>query len=336
VAVNPYSNGIREWDGLGFVTHEELSSSKGMVEDSLGRLWTMGTYYNLRYLDDAGFHAVGIDGWGANVVRDPERPGTVWACANFEVARTDGDYRFSREVPDFPELNSMHDVLTTVVAAPGGVAWVGSTEGLFRVDAEAGTHQWYHHTNSGIAGDQITPLAVSPDGLVWCTNHNSQGAEGALIWFDGVEFGAFTRADGLPHEQIYDAEVREVAGGYELWLACASRGLAVLTVMRDEVTAVDDDLAQARLAQPTAFPNPFNPRTSIAFAVERAGDVRVDMLDLRGRLVDTLVSGHLAAGGHTATWDGLDRDGRPQPSGTYLCRVSTAGGVASAKLQLVR
>jgi len=336
VALNPTNNGIREWDGSGFVTLEPGSVSDGLVEDSLGRLWTMGNYYSLRYHDGNGFVDVGIDGWGANVVRDPDQPGTVWACAGFEVVRTDGVDRFSREVPDFPELNPMHDLLTTVVAAPGGVAWVGSTEGLIRLDAETGAHQWFHHTNSDIPGDQITPLVVSPDGLVWCTNFNSQGMEGALIWFDGVEFGTFTRAEGLPHEQIYDAEVREIVGGYEIWLACASRGIAVLTVMSDEVTEAPDENMQVRLNRPLVHPNPFNPRTSITFAVEHAGEIRVDVLDLRGRLVRTLMAGRIAAGRHAVSWDGTDRHGRPQPSATYLCRIQSHSGAKTAKLQLVR
>jgi sugar lactone lactonase YvrE len=238
VAFNPTNNGIREWDGQNYITLEALGTSDGLVEDSDGRLWTMGNYFSLRYYDETGFHDVPIAGWGANVVRDPDRPGTVWACANLEVVRTDGDYLFSRQNVDFPELNPMHDVLTTVAAGSNGIAWVGSTEGIFRVDANTGTHEWFHSSNSELPGDQMTPLAVSPDGKIWFTNFNSQGIEASLVWFDGTDHGEITRADGLPHAQIYDAELREVPGGYELWLACASRGIAVLTVE----SGVDGDI----------------------------------------------------------------------------------------------
>ena len=61
------------------------------------------------------------------------------------------------------------------------------------------------------------------------------------MWFDGTNFGKITREQGLPHEQIYDAEVREVPGGYELWLACASRGIAVLTVASGVAGDVNGD-----------------------------------------------------------------------------------------------
>ncbi|MCA9283792.1 MAG: hypothetical protein KDA22_01155 [Phycisphaerales bacterium] len=230
VAFNPMFNGLREWDGDAYATLETGSSSEGLVEDSLGRLWTVGTYFSLRYHDGAEFTTVPIAGWGSNIMRDPELPGGVWACANLEVVRTDGDYYFSRETVDFPGMTPTSGVLTTVAAAPGGVAWVGSTKGLYRVDANTGELQWLNQDNSDIVGTQITPLAVTPDGRLWFTNFNSNGIEWSLGWFDGEQFGYLTKADGLPHAQIWDAEVREIPGGYELWLACASRGIAVLTV----------------------------------------------------------------------------------------------------------
>jgi len=335
VAFNPTNNGIREWDGSSYSTLETGSTSDGLVEDSQGRLWTMGNYYSLRYHDGSGFQSVPIDGWGANVVRDESRPGTVWACANFEVVRTDGDYHFSREVPDFPELNSLHDVLTGVAAAPDGVAWVGSTEGIIRVDANDGTHQWWHSTNSAMPADQVTPLVVSPDGLVWFTNFNSQGFERAIIWFDGTEFGTITRAEGLPHEQIYDAEVREVEGGYEIWLACASRGIGVLTVMTGGPVSVAATSSIPLMLSPN-LPNPFRSSTTIGYSIERPGNVSLSIFDVGGRLVRTLVDGQKSEGRYIASWDAIDERGQQVQSGTYFARIEANGRIEHTRMTLVR
>jgi hypothetical protein len=53
-----------------------------------------------------------------------------------------------------------------------------------------------------------------------------------LCWFDGTNFGIIPQQQigGLPHAQIYDLEVKNIQNGYELWISCASRGIAVLTV----------------------------------------------------------------------------------------------------------
>ncbi len=287
VVFNPMNNGIREWDGENYVTLESLGTSDGLVEDSFGRLWTMGNSFSLRYHDAAGFHDVPIAGWGANVDLDPDRPGTIWGCANLEVVRTDGGYRYSRQNVDLPELNPLSDVLTTVVADRDGVAWLGSTQGLFRLDAESGTHEWWHASNSAMPADQVTPLAVSPDGRVWFTNFNSIGFEPALIWFDGETFGTLTRDDGLPHEQIYDAEVRSVPGGYELWLACASRGIAILTVETARPADLNGDglVDAADLALVLSAWGPCGKRPG-GCPADLTGDGLVDAADLAMVLAD--------------------------------------------------
>ncbi|MEZ4398021.1 MAG: FlgD immunoglobulin-like domain containing protein [Candidatus Krumholzibacteriia bacterium] len=334
VGLNPTNHGLHDWNGSTFLPWEANSSSEGLAEDSLGRLWTVGTYFSLRYYADGAFTSVPIAGWGANVVRDPDRPGTVWACANLEVVRTDGNYRYSRLNTELPELNPLHDVLTKVAVGRDGVAWVGSTEGLFRLDAEAGTHQWWHSSNSALPGDQVTPLAVTPDGRVWFTNFNSNGIEASLVWFDGSEFGTVTRADGLPHAQIYDAEQRNVEGGYELWLSCASMGVAVLSVpLADPTSAPGGDLALEVL---TGSPNPFRETSAVRFALTESGPVRLDVFDVQGRHVRTLVDGLRPAGEQRAIWDGRDDAARPQPSGVYFVRLRAGAREASGRLVLLR
>ncbi len=77
------------------------------------------------------------------------------------------------------------------------------------------------------------------------------------------------------------------------------------------------------------YPNPFNPQTSIPFelAADKAEiSVKLEILDLRGRVIRTLVDGFRAGGQrHLATWDGTDQTGRKVPSGTYMSRLKVVG-----------
>lgn len=83
-------------------------------------------------------------------------------------------------------------------------------------------------------------------------------------------------------------------------------------------------------------PNPFNPGTVIAYQVQSAGAVRLEILDPMGRLVRTLLDGYLPAGEYETAWDGLDDHGGRVPSGTYLYVLRVADFTASRKLVLLK
>jgi hypothetical protein len=78
-----------------------------------------------------------------------------------------------------------------------------------------------------------------------------------------------------------------------------------------------------------AAPNPFNPRTTLAFELPAPAWVRMAIYDVRGRLVRVLVDESLTSGSHVATWDGRDRRGGDVASGTYFARID-AGAVHEA------
>jgi hypothetical protein len=64
-----------------------------------------------------------------------------------------------------------------------------------------------------------------------------------------------------------------------------------------------------------AAPNPFNPRTTVRFELPRSGRATLELFDVRGRLVTTLVDADLAAGRHEVVWRGADAEGRAVASG---------------------
>ena len=90
-----------------------------------------------------------------------------------------------------------------------------------------------------------------------------------------------------------------------------------------------------RLAQNT--PNPFNPKTTIAFALPRPESVTLTVHDLAGRLVRTLVSGEpLPAGRHERDWWGRDERGRRVASGVYLYRLEAGSYNETKRMTLLK
>ena len=84
------------------------------------------------------------------------------------------------------------------------------------------------------------------------------------------------------------------------------------------------------------FPNPFNPRTTIAYELASTKSVRVTIYSLSGRLVRTLVDGTRDEGRHEVQWDGLDNHGLATPSGTYFYRLQAGGVDQTRSMVLVR
>jgi hypothetical protein len=92
----------------------------------------------------------------------------------------------------------------------------------------------------------------------------------------------------------------------------------------------------ARLSLSPAQPNPFNPRTAIAFSLPSQGRVRLTVHNLRGRLVRTLLDAVQPAGTHQATWDGQDDLGSAVSSGVYFISAEFNGEVQTQKAALIR
>ncbi len=83
-------------------------------------------------------------------------------------------------------------------------------------------------------------------------------------------------------------------------------------------------------------PNPFNPATRLRFHLHRAGPVTLMIHDVAGRRITTLLDADLTSGWHTVVWRGVDDQGRPVSSGTYIARLDAAEDRASQRMTLIR
>ncbi len=84
------------------------------------------------------------------------------------------------------------------------------------------------------------------------------------------------------------------------------------------------------------YPNPFNPETHIRFELATEEDVLLEVFDITGVHVRTLLDISLAAGPHEASWDGTDRTGSQLASGVYFYRLSAGGQAKTRRMMLIR
>ena len=105
----------------------------------------------------------------------------------------------------------------------------------------------------------------------------------------------------------------------------------VTTVSNDDnsVQALQSNLQQN-------YPNPFNPETTISFFVDTNSEVAIEIYDIKGRKVKTLVRDNYSRGNHNVVWNGTNEEGNPVASGIYLYKMRNGSFSKSRKMILLK
>ena len=252
VVVNPMFNFLHSFNGANWTDlNVGVASVDDVVEDSLGRLWV--TYYgNLKVQSGNSWSQIANDILGDKLVIDPSRAGTVVAMGWTSIVRTDGLTTRTWTIEDFPMLDPQSDQFKGVAVADNGILWIGAytvnlpnNSVIIKLNMNTGSYSvWKKSEGWPFPGEYAMPLAATPDGKIWMQyDSDFLVAQRGLFWFDGTNIGSFPAPPGgepqwggLPHAGITDLEVRPISSGYELWMSCASRGIAVLKVINSAPT----------------------------------------------------------------------------------------------------
>jgi len=166
----------------------------------------------------------------------------------------------------------------------------------------------------------VLSMANPSDKIVIRTDDGSAGTNRSSV-YNGSQWLAFSNA----------------SSGFTGAAATANlRVRAVVTSLNGSASAGLLPLAPLAFRLDRNFPNPFNPSTSIGYAIPKQAHVRLRIFDLLGRAVATLVDREQPAGTYRVQWDGSDAVGRPVPSGVYFSRLESDGSSQSEKMLLLR
>jgi len=178
----------------------------------------------------------------------------------------------------------------------------------------------------------LTDIAYNKTYYSWGSDH---------VPFQQAGIAAFLAIDQDWEEYPYYHQTSDTWAHVEgtvpiaLQISRAAAGtLADVAGLMDGTTEVPE--AGVPLVRLRAWPNPFNPQTTITFSLERDEWAEVGIYELTGRRVAVLADRTFDAGTHSLTWSGCDEAGRAMPSGTYLVRLETESAVRAQKLMLLR
>jgi len=130
---------------------------------------------------------------------------------------------------------------------------------------------------------------------------------------------------------------------------CEAEGYEVTTidevVTTDELTYLDfqlvaitgtNDLPVLITELLSNYPNPFNPVTNIAYSVKEAGDVTLEVYNIKGQLVTILVNEVKETGNYTTIWNGTDNSNKSVSSGVYFYKMKSGKYTATKKMILMK
>jgi hypothetical protein len=85
-----------------------------------------------------------------------------------------------------------------------------------------------------------------------------------------------------------------------------------------------------------AYPNPFNPSTTITYGIDTDSKITVQIYDITGQLITTLLKTEQTQGWHSVIWNGTNNKGTQAPAGIYLSKITAGNEVKTNKLMLLK
>lgn len=334
-----------------------------------------GGYKNIRYLENDRFVAdPAIDIYGGVYLAVPDINNGLWVRFNAQENMVRYDNGTLTEIPR--PADCIYGTNPIAIDHEGGVwcnTYNRYEQKFYRYFN--GVWEPHQEVIVGMEESYVTGIAIAPDWSLWVSVtdnygdrhypylksrviHKQVGAElfgpgfhldsasqihcvdnQGRLWIslssgvlrqEGETGNIFREPQGLPDDHVYDIVMDK---GNGIWIA-TGKGVVRYT---DETTGIESQAsAPASFGIVTAFPNPFNPSTTIEFTLLRQGTVTATVYSIAGQKVRTLASAPMSAGAHRIVWDGLDDAGNSAASGIYCVRVYADRYNAIGKVTLVR
>ena len=144
----------------------------------------------------------------------------------------------------------------------------------------------------------------------------------------GIDLDGYTIGDKIDLRLWSESEGRELRVMADL--DEDEFGVSPLTVGTANVSMENAIPTEVNLSQ--NYPNPFNPTTRIDYSVVSDGHMTLNVYDITGRLVSTLVDGYVDSGYHSAMWDGIDNNGKVVAAGIYFYSLQSESSNMTRKM----
>ena len=279
-------------------------------------------------------HAVAIDG-NVAVVSAPGRDGDLGAAYVFQGSGASWTAQATLTASD----SATNDDFGLSAAVSGVSAFIGARRAEVQLQRTGVT---YAYVIAAPSPPALASPANNASGLSTSVTLRWDKARGADTYH--VQVATSSSFSTVVAEALATVDTTFIATGLQdnstySWRVAASNSAGKgdwSSIRRFTVGAgtaieqVDDEIPEAYRLDAN-YPNPFNPTTTITFALPIASHATLTVYDASGALVTTLVDEQLTAGQYATTWDGTG-----QASGVYLVRMQAEGFTQTRKMILLK
>jgi hypothetical protein len=271
----------------------------------------------------------------ASITYVPEEPTSILMAGNYCIVTLRGPFS-GLQVIDFSDPYS--PVTIDWVYVPGGITEVTATEEYLLAIGD----DWkFHVVDFSVPGSlslltslpmENKPISLTTEAQTVYIQNNTSGMD--IMDISDPLNPMHTGIARFPMLAIS----MQFGGGY-IVSHSAKYGISLLPLQcaSGGMTPVPDPVSPWVTTLVEAYPNPFNPRTTVVFTLADSGSANLEIINIRGRIVRTLVAENwLAAGEYQFIWDGTNDDSQDCPSGIYFAQVRTHNEASSKKITLIR
>jgi hypothetical protein len=186
----------------------------------------------------------------------------------------------------------------------------------------------YEFVEATLPEDHLMAGSTTPVFLV----HNHQ--DGTVSLANAISEGAAASGEGVLAQLVFKPRGEFEDVRFEIAEGVLFDPNQLANPASGSVLDVKSVPSQFALAQ--NFPNPFNPETTISYDLASDSEVQLEIYNVMGQLIRTLIADQQAAGRYRVTWKGDDATGRSVASGVYFYRLHTGEFKAVRKLMLLK
>ncbi|MCF7913247.1 MAG: carboxypeptidase regulatory-like domain-containing protein [Candidatus Cloacimonetes bacterium] len=142
--------------------------------------------------------------------------------------------------------------------------------------------------------------------------------------------------DGLPTGNLTGIATKVLYESDEEPVNMTTTGTADFVINPETTTDAPEDGITPAAMTLSNYPNPFNPVTTISFAITDAGYTTLNIYNISGQKIATLVAESLTAGVYNVSWNGTANSGSQVASGMYFYRLQSGGNTVTNKMVLMK